>query len=305
VQPQSPQQPRGAKKTAPELKVTIRTPEPRAETFDEPTNPPERRPRTLREMEEAAALELGPSLDPLSSSSPNLADLLEPEPEPAPAPAPAPAPTLSPSALIDPTKKTEDFGPKMGTFLEAVTEELPNRARKPADLLRADTIPETIPPPSRTRTAEARAKLVAEVDRDAPSGGETKEQRTRRRISALIALAMKQARSRDLDRAVLAIDAAFAEEADTALAQKMIQQSRDQILSVLHDYLGNLDRRPQLSRALHDVLDEPLDSRAAFLLSRVDGNLTYDELLDVSGMPRLEACRYLCQLVSRGLLTPE
>jgi hypothetical protein len=224
---------------------------------------------------------------------PSLADLLEPE-EPTPTPTPSPA---------DNQKSTQDFGPKVGGFVEAVTEEFPNRARAlpPAPDLRADTIPE----PSRTRTAEARTKLIAEVDRDAPAGGETKDQRTRRRITGLITLSLQAARKRDLDRAVLAIDAAFSEEPDTALTQKLIQQSRDMILSVFHDYLGDLDRRPQLSRALHDVLDEPLDSRAAFLLSRVDGQLTYDELLDVSGMPRLEASRYLCQLVMRGLLTPE
>jgi hypothetical protein len=38
------------------------------------------------------------------------------------------------------------------------------------------------------------------------------------------------------------------------------------------------------------------------LLSRIDGTLTIDELLDVSGMPRLEAYRHLCQLYLRGIL---
>ena len=46
----------------------------------------------------------------------------------------------------------------------------------------------------------------------------------------------------------------------------------------------------------------PISPRAAFLLSRVDGTLSLDEILDVSGMPRLEAYRYLCQLFLRGIL---
>jgi hypothetical protein len=33
--------------------------------------------------------------------------------------------------------------------------------------------------------------------------------------------------------------------------------------------------------------------------------LTFEELLDVSGMPRLEAGRYLCQLMMRGLLAAD
>jgi hypothetical protein len=43
-----------------------------------------------------------------------------------------------------------------------------------------------------------------------------------------------------------------------------------------------------------------LDPRAAFLLSRIDGSLTTDDLLEVSGMPRLEAMRVLALLIRHG-----
>ena len=43
-----------------------------------------------------------------------------------------------------------------------------------------------------------------------------------------------------------------------------------------------------------------LDPRAAFLLSRIDGCMTVDDLLDVSGMPRLEAMRVLALLIRHG-----
>ena len=46
-----------------------------------------------------------------------------------------------------------------------------------------------------------------------------------------------------------------------------------------------------------------LDSHAAFLLSRVDGMLTIDDLMTVSGMPMLETHRHLCNLLRQGILT--
>jgi hypothetical protein len=157
---------------------------------------------------------------------------------------------------------------------------------------------------ARTRTAEGRAQVIAEVDRDAPPG-EAPGQRVKRRIAALIALAQTAAHDHRLERAVLAIDAAFTQDPDSAIAQKLFQQHREAIMAVFTEYLGDLERRPRLARSMSTVVGEPIDSRAAFLLSRVDGSLSYEELLDVSGMPRLEAARYLCQLVLRGLLSSE
>jgi hypothetical protein len=45
-----------------------------------------------------------------------------------------------------------------------------------------------------------------------------------------------------------------------------------------------------------------LGPEEGFVLSRIDGLLSIDEILDVCGMPRLEAYRYLCQLFLRGIL---
>jgi hypothetical protein len=43
-----------------------------------------------------------------------------------------------------------------------------------------------------------------------------------------------------------------------------------------------------------------LEPRSAFLLSRIDGSMTVEDVLDVSGMPRLEALREMALLVRRG-----
>ncbi len=45
-----------------------------------------------------------------------------------------------------------------------------------------------------------------------------------------------------------------------------------------------------------------LDSRAAFVLSRIDGVHPLEDLLDTFGMPRLEALRVLLELLEAGAL---
>ncbi|MEP6862408.1 MAG: hypothetical protein ABJE66_17415 [Deltaproteobacteria bacterium] len=132
--------------------------------------------------------------------------------------------------------------------------------------------------------------------------GETKEDRTRRRITALIERSTAWSAAGELDKAVAAVDMALSEDPDTALAQKLVHRNRDAIMNIFQLFLGDLERQPQLARPLHELATAPISPRAAFLLSRIDGTLSIDEILDVSGMPRLEAYRHLCQLFLRGIL---
>ncbi len=145
------------------------------------------------------------------------------------------------------------------------------------------------------------AQILDDVDDGAPAS-EAKEDRTRRRITALLDRAAEWNRISEPDKAVAAVDLALSEDPNSALAQKLIHRNRETIMTVFQTYLGDLSRQPILSRPLHELAKAPINPRAAFLLSRVDGSLSLDEILDVSGMPRLEAYRYLCHLLLRGIL---
>jgi len=145
------------------------------------------------------------------------------------------------------------------------------------------------------------AQILDEIDVDAPPG-ESDEDRTRRRLSTLFDRALAWNGISDYEKAVTAIDLALSEDPGSALAQKLIHRNRDTIMMVFQNYLGELDRQPQLAKPLHELATTPINPRAAFLLSRIDGTLSIDEILDVSGMPRMEAYRYLCQLFLRGVL---
>lgn len=145
------------------------------------------------------------------------------------------------------------------------------------------------------------AEILEDIDRDVPPN-ETREDRTRRRITVLLERATAWGQRNDLERSVTAVDLALSEDPNSALAQKLIQRNRDTIMNAFQGFLGDLQRTPALARPLHELSSAPISPRAAFLLSRVDGTLSLDEILDVSGMPRIEAYRYLCQLLLRGIL---
>ncbi|HEY5944835.1 MAG TPA: hypothetical protein VIV40_05060 [Kofleriaceae bacterium] len=145
------------------------------------------------------------------------------------------------------------------------------------------------------------AQILDEVDTDAPAE-EAHDEQTRRRIGSLLEHAVTWSQAGDTQKAVLAVDLALNEDPNSALGQKLITRNRETIMTLFQSYLGSLDRQPQLAKPLHELQNAPISPRAAFLLSRIDGTLTIDELLDVSGMPRLEAYRHLCQLYLRGIL---
>jgi hypothetical protein len=145
------------------------------------------------------------------------------------------------------------------------------------------------------------AQILDDIDAGAPLG-EPDDDRSRRRITALFEAALQYHQVGENQKAVLAIDLALEEDPTSALAQKLIHRNRDAATQVFQTYLGDLERQPALAKPLHELSSAPISPRAAFLLSRIDGMLTIDEILDVSGMPRLEAYRYLCQLFLRGIL---
>jgi hypothetical protein len=194
---------------------------------------------------------------------------------------------------------TRDLGLRAAAAEAKLGDEEPTATRAPrslaGDSTRNDLILAFDPIDARS------AQILEEVDANVPER-EAKEDRTRRRITTLFEHALEWSKAGELDRAVTAVDLALSEDPNSALAQKLIHRNRDTMMNVFQTFLGDLQRQPHLARPLHELANSPISPRAAFLLSRVDGSLSLDEILDVSGMPRLEAYRYLCQLFLRGIL---
>jgi hypothetical protein len=97
----------------------------------------------------------------------------------------------------------------------------------------------------------------------------------------------------DLGAAVDACEAALAEAG--GLGGEMARDHLPLVEQIYGAILGGADRVPVHGKAVGD-----LEPRSAFLLSRIDGSMTVEDVLDVSGMPRLEALRVMALLVRRG-----
>ncbi len=143
--------------------------------------------------------------------------------------------------------------------------------------------------------------LLRLVDEDAPPG-ESERERLRRRISALVEQARLEHDSGEYDLALRILEVAVAQEPDSVITQKQLQLHRESMSTIYQSYIGDTGVVPILAISLSELPNQRLDPRAAFLLSRIDGMMCFDEILDVSGMPRWEALRYLSTLLSQGIL---
>ena len=88
-------------------------------------------------------------------------------------------------------------------------------------------------------------------------------------------------------------------------ARRHADESRSRLVQMYSSRLGDLRQVPVVAVPETEVRWLGLDHRAGFLLAQVDGQLTLEELIDVSSMPRLEVLRVLNELVEAGAIRLE
>lgn len=106
----------------------------------------------------------------------------------------------------------------------------------------------------------------------------------------------------DFTGALRAAELRLGARADDAEAMRYARSSRDRLVQLYSARLGSLERVPLVAVPDTEVRWLGLDHRAGFLLSRVDGEHTLEEIIDVSGMPRLEALKMLTELLDAGAI---
>jgi len=196
-------------------------------------------------------------------------------------------------------------------------------ARETEESLRRRTTPRPLPPRTRTETDRGTtqmhgrrrplahrsisidlvsADLQAELEAAMAAAESTGDEHLRERIAWLIERARHENGEGRYPNAVVAVDLALDENPESALAQKLIHSNRDLLFEIFGNYLGDMRAVPRLAMPMSAIPLSDLDHRAAFLLSRVDGVLSLEDVLDVAGMARLEAFRHLSRLMLRGIL---
>ncbi len=143
-------------------------------------------------------------------------------------------------------------------------------------------------------TASTDSGILAEITKEAPRGDTNA--RTKYIVGKLLEHAKLAHADGQLADASASVRHALDYAADNASAQLAIFESERMLIQILVASLGDAGHVPRLTCALTDIPSEHMGSRAAFLLTRLDDSMTLDELLDVSGMPKLEALQHLCAL---------
>ena len=86
-------------------------------------------------------------------------------------------------------------------------------------------------------------------------------------------------------------------------APRYAQSCRDVLTQMYSARLGSLDQLVAVAVPSDQIRWLTLDHRAGFLLSLIDGGLTVDQILDISGMPRLDALRIMYQLLDQRVIS--
>ena len=106
----------------------------------------------------------------------------------------------------------------------------------------------------------------------------------------------------DYSRALQIAEQMLARSPDDLAARRYAQNCRDVLTQMFAARIGPLDQVITVVVSPEEVQWLSLDHRAGFLLSLVDGMSTVDEILDISGMTRLDALKILHDLTEQQVV---
>ena len=144
-------------------------------------------------------------------------------------------------------------------------------------------------------------EMLDELDAFAPPA-ESSEQRALRRITTLMQHAMASLVDGDPDRAVTAVELALEEDLHVPATQHALQSHVGTIVASYEALLEDPYRTLELARTLPELVPTRMEPRTRLLLPFIDGRATIAQIVERSGMQRLEAYHHLCQLLLRGVV---
>lgn len=120
---------------------------------------------------------------------------------------------------------------------------------------------------------------------------------------ALLSSARDRLNLHDFDGALALLERIPPEAAAAAPeAQEMLAETRARLEQIYGGKLGSLEAAPHVLLSGEELIWLNLNHRAGFILSQVDGSVSYEDLISLSGMPRLDTLRILCTLLQEGVI---
>jgi len=107
----------------------------------------------------------------------------------------------------------------------------------------------------------------------------------------------------DFSGALVVAESLLDGDPSNAEAARYAETCRERLRQMYAARLGALDKVPRVIVPPDQVRWLSLDHRAGFVLSCVDGYSNIEEILDVSGMPSLDALRVLYELLQQRIIS--
>ncbi len=163
-------------------------------------------------------------------------------------------------------------------------------------------------PPAGDLEAFLRAGM-ADLDR-IESGGEPnppprqliKAPRPGTDLDGLMREARRKQQAGDFSGSLVLVEEVLSGDPDHVEARRYLEENTTRLLGMYRSRLANMQKRPRVKLRPQEVIWQSLDHRAGFLLSQVDGRTSYEDIIEISGMPILEATRILARLVEHGVI---
>jgi hypothetical protein len=124
-------------------------------------------------------------------------------------------------------------------------------------------------------------------------------------LEVLLSGARDLVAQRDFDGALELVSKVLAAEPHNAAAQRMRGDCEQNLTTSFEARLGALTQRPRVLLKPDEIRWLDLDPRAGFVLAQIDGAVSYDDLYDICGLPRLDTVRILSQLVEEKIIGPD
>ncbi|NJK90226.1 MAG: hypothetical protein HC923_13115 [Myxococcales bacterium] len=85
-------------------------------------------------------------------------------------------------------------------------------------------------------------------------------------------------------------------------AHTLANSARSMLMKMLESKIGDFGRAPRVSVRGEEVIWLNLNHRAGFILSQIDGFVSFEDLLALSGMSRLDTLRIIARLLQQKVI---
>jgi hypothetical protein len=109
----------------------------------------------------------------------------------------------------------------------------------------------------------------------------------------------------DFDGALELLEGVPAESPAGEAAYRLARDATERLEQQYGSQLGGFDLFPRVTLPADEIIWLNLNHRAGFILSQIDGHVTYEDLVSLSGMPRIDTLRILCTLLQEGVIRSE